>query len=481
MPQSVKKVQVPFGFAPEVAHCTMLLSQVLHTGEKLGHKLGDCVNRELMRTLDKTEQKSDWSGNLTPAQLTYAAEDAAVLVPLHDALAIKLNSAGLTEAVAIESRCLPAVAWVSSSGVGFDGSAWEALAAESMAEADSLRAELDAAAPTDPERMFQDMNWDSPEQVQRIFVLAGITIADTSDETLAALDHPLAGLLRRYRAVQKRATTYGTDWLKHVAADGRIYASWVQLGAGSGRMACRAPNLQNLPRDPRYRKCFTAPPGRMLVKADYSQIELRIAAKISNDKDMLAAYHQGADLHTLTAQKVLGIQSVTKEQRQLAKALNFGLLYGMGAKGFRVYARTQYGVNLTEEEAAGYRTAFFRTYRGLAKWHRSMPKLATDTRTLVGRRRKHVERFTEKLNVPVQGTGADGLKRALALLWERRGECPGAFPVLVVHDEIVVEAAADQADVAAAWLRQAMLDGFGTWLDPVPIVVEVSTAKTWGG
>jgi len=246
-------------------------------------------------------------------------------------------------------------------------------------------------------------------------------------------------------------------------------------------MACRAPNLQNLPRDPRYRKCFTAPPGRVLVKADYSQIELRIAAKVSGDADMLASYQKGADLHTLTAQKVLGIQSVTKEQRQLAKALNFGLLYGMGAKGFRVYARTQYGVNLTEEEAAGCRTAFFRTYRGLAKWHRSMPKLAMDSRTLVGRRRKHVERFTEKLNVPVQGSGADGLKRALALLWERRGECPGALPVLVVHDEIVVEAPADQADTAAAWLRQAMLDGFGNWLDPVPIVVEVTTARTWGG
>ena len=114
-------------------------------------------------------------------------------------------------------------------------------------------------------------------------------------------------------------------------------------------MACRSPNLQNLPRDPRYRKCFIAPPGRVLIKADYSQIELRIAATISGDIAMLNAYKERADLHNLTAQRVLGIQNVTKGQRQLAKALNFGLLYGMGARGFRIYAQTQFGVKVSEE------------------------------------------------------------------------------------------------------------------------------------
>jgi DNA polymerase-1 len=109
----------------------------------------------------------------------------------------------------------------------------------------------------------------------------------------------------------KRTTTYGVDWLQHVAADGRVYAGWRQIGADSGRMACRDPNLQNLPHDPAYRRCFVAPPGRVLVKADFSQIELRIAAKVSADRSMLDDFRRGQDLHTLTAQRVLGISEVT--------------------------------------------------------------------------------------------------------------------------------------------------------------------------
>jgi DNA polymerase-1 len=217
-----------------------------------------------------------------------------------------------------------------------------------------------------------------------------------------------------------------------------------------------------------------------LVKADYSQVELRIAAKVSGDKALLAAYQRGEDLHTLTARQVLGIADVTKEHRQLAKALNFGLLYGMGAKGFRNYARANYRLELTEDQAAGYREAFFKAYSGLRRWHRSVGDKLRDTRTLTGRRALRVEQFNEKLNLPVQGTGADGLKKALALLWERRAECPTAVPVLAVHDEIVECPEAD-ADRAAAWLKQAMLDGMAPLIAPVPIEVEVKVGRTWGG
>src|SRR5262249_14556045 len=157
------------------------------------------------------------------------------------------------------------------------------------------------------------------------------------------------------------------------------------------------------------------------IKADYSQIELRIAAKIAGDKALLEAYRQGEDLHTRTARRVLGISDVTKQDRQLAKALNFGLIYGLGAEGLRGYGKSQYDQDLTLEQAVSYRKAFFDAYPGLASWHRRTGrtgKQAIETRTLAGRRRLGVGRFTEKLNTPVQGTGADGLKLALALLWE---------------------------------------------------------------
>ncbi len=219
----------------------------------------------------------------------------------------------------------------------------------------------------------------------------------------------------------------------------------------------------------------------MLVKADYSQIELRIAAKISGDRAMLTTYQTGEDLHTLTAQHVLGIADVTKEHRQLAKAVNFGLLYGMGSKGFRLYAKAQYGLDLTEEQAGNYRDAFFKAYPGLKRWHRSISNPPINTRTLAGRRRQNVQRYTEKLNTPVQGTGADGLKLALVLLWERRQEVPGAFPVLVVHDEIVVECGADQVEAVKDWLTRAMVEAMTPMIDPVPVEVEVKVGRTWAG
>jgi DNA polymerase-1 len=137
----------------------------------------------------------------------------------------------------------------------------------------------------------------------------------------------------------KLASTYGAGWLESgYYQDRRIYASWRQLQAATGRMACDHPNLQNIPRRGPLRSYMRAPEGRVFIIADYSQIELRIAAKISGDKEMLSAYAEGRDLHTLTAQSLTGHKDVSKDDRKLAKAVNFGLLYGMGAKGLRSYA-----------------------------------------------------------------------------------------------------------------------------------------------
>jgi DNA polymerase-1 len=473
------------GFVPGVVDDTMILSQLVNgTRHARGyHGLGQVVERELGRPLDKTEQKSDWSGNLTPQQLRYTATDAAVLPDLYAALTAKAAAGGLNRVAEIERRCLPALAWLAQSGAPLDADGWETLAREAADEAKALSDQLGASAPPLPGSLLlgEGWNWDSPQQVRGVFTALGMTLDKTDDDALAAVNHPLAELIRQYRSKQKLAGTYGLSWYGGALFNGRVHAGWKQIGADSGRMACASPNLQNLPRDPRYRRCFRAPTGRVLVKADYSQIELRIAAKVAGERAMLNAYLAGEDLHTKTARMVLRVETVTKQQRQLAKALNFGLLYGMGVNGLRLYSQSQYGVALTHEEARDYRQAFFAAYPGLARWHRSITDGPVDTRTLANRRRADVTRFTEKLNSPVQGTGADGLKLALALLWERRAECPGAFPVLVVHDEIVVEADADKADGAAAWLKQAMLDGMAPLIAPVPVEVEVEVAATWGG
>jgi DNA polymerase I len=156
----------------------------------------------------------------------------------------------------------------------------------------------------------------------------------------------------------------------------------------------------------------------------------------------------------------------------------------MGARGFQAYARSTYGVAMTLGEAHRYRDAFFRAYPGLAAWHgRVRRKRASETRTLAGRRRLMDGKTpdTHRLNSPIQGTGSDGFKLALALLWERRADAPGAFPVLVAHDEVVVECDAGQAHEVAAWVRAAMLDAMTPLLDPVPVEVEVKVGRTWAG
>jgi DNA polymerase-1 len=254
-------------------------------------------------------------------------------------------------------------------------------------------------------------------------------------------------------------------------------------------MACDHPNLQNIPRSGPFRSYIRAPEGRIFVIADYSQIELRIAAKISGDTEMLSAYTEGRDLHTLTAQRLTRRDELSKDDRRLAKAVNFGLLYGMGVKGLQSYALKSYGVEMSLAEVSLYRGRFFEAYPGLKRWHdeerRAWQRGDSETRTLTGRRRMNVDKLTDRLNAPVQGAAADGLKLALALLWERRGDCPGAVPVLVCHDEVIIECDAEQAVDAKAWLESTMIEGMDTVLNgtdevDVPVEVEARIAKSWG-
>ena len=173
-------------------------------------------------------------------------------------------------------------------------------------------------------------------------------------------------------------------------------------------MACSSPNLQNLP--PEVRRHVKAPEGRRLVIADYSQIELRIAAKIAREERMLAAFARGEDIHSITARGLTGREKVGKGERKLAKAVNFGLLYGMSPGGLRGYAGSNYGVEMTQKEADRYWRDFFETYPGPKGWHdreyRELKKRGnTETRTLTGRRRAGIKKLTERLNSPRAGNG----------------------------------------------------------------------------
>jgi DNA polymerase-1 len=315
----------------------------------------------------------------------------------------------------------------------------------------------------------------------------GIVVEGANEDALTAVAHmhPVVPLILAHREASKKAGTYGIGFVQHVnPATGRIHAAFRQIGSRAGRMACTDPNLQNVPRQREYRACFRPAEGMAIVKADYSGIELRLAAVIAGDDSMLDAFRAGADLHRRTAASVLGIPEadITKEQRQLAKALGFGLIYGMGAQRLMGHALAGYGVRLTEQEAIGHRNRFFATYQGLRRWHSSQPKGAIDTRTLARRVRRGVERFTWKVNTPVQGSGTDGLKLALGRLWLHRREAPTARLVNVVHDEIVAECPVEDAPLVAGWLRRHMTQAMSEIVaGKVPIEVEATIAADWAG
>jgi len=501
---------------------TMTLSRMAHAGERAGdgkrleHSLEACCKRELDITLDKSHQKDDWSGDLSEEMLTYAAEDARILWPLYEALEDKLLVAGQENAMEIEERALLAGIEMAHNGVAVDKKRWLGIVEEAGARLGELRDRLDDLVGEPPEEVKMRnannknvpaerkdrWNWDSADQIKAAAATLGLSLEKTSMDRLKRVDHEFARTLLVYREAKSGLSTYGEKFFEptregqEVYMDGRLFPSWGMCQADTGRMSCRHPNVQNIPNKSKLgklRECIIAPQGHRLIKADYSQIELRIVAKIAGEEKMLEAYRKGEDLHAATARSITGRgEEVSKEDRQLAKAVNFGTLYGQGAKGLKEYARNNYGVKMSLEEAMAYRERWFETYPAIRTWHRregiGLDAGEDSASTLTGRLRQ-VGSFMEKVNPPVQGTGADGLKTAMALFNERLPKNLEGRLVLAVHDELVVECPEDQAEEVARFVEEVMVGGMNEVLNPgldanhpdwVPVEVDVEVVDSWG-
>ena len=281
-----------------------------------------------------------------------------------------------------------------------------------------------------------------------------------------ALTHPLPRIILEYRALAKLKSTY-TDKLPELvdAKTGRIHTSYHQAVAATGRLSSADPNLQNIPiRRPegrRIRQAFVAPPGHVLMAADYSQIELRIMAHLSGDEGLLAAFSEDRDVHVATAAEVFSVplDSVTSDQRRTAKTINFGLIYGMSPFGL---AR-QLGID--RGSATRYVERYFARYPGVKRFMDETRQSARETgfvETVYGRRlylpdirsgnsamRQYAERSA--INAPMQGTAADIIKRAMISVdaWCQREDAPARL-IMQVHDELVLEVRADAVESVAA-------------------------------
>ena len=478
---------------------TMLAAQILSAGQKSqGFKLSDLVREELKIDLPKELQNSDWSGELSHEQLCYAARDAQVLLEIYHSLFLKLENVNLSATAKLEFECLPAVVDMELSGMLLHKKKWKKLTEELEKNQNDLAATLQQRLHEGLKRTLQLpfmenlntegqlLNLDSPKQMLEALQQLGIPLKSTSHEELSQLSRqfPVIQALIDYRKVTKVLQSFASALPKYIhPITNRIHPDYWQIGTATGRFSCRNPNLQQIPRDQVFRECFIPSEGNLLVIGDYSQIELRVAAEISHDQRMIDAFQRNQDIHCLTASLLIGkdINKVTKEERQAAKAVNFGLLYAMGARGLQLYAQNSYGVEMTNQQAVDFRQRFFEVYQGIASWQKELGTSSLkEIRTLNGRLRiwEDHPKITELFNTPIQGTAADIMKQAMAM----------SFPYLnrknvhligTVHDEILLESPQEKAQEISLFLKETMIKAGKKFIQQVPIEVDIAIAKNW--
>ncbi|WP_455820589.1 DNA polymerase I [Pseudomonas cerasi] len=429
----------------------------------------------------------------------YAAEDADVTLQLHLKMWPELQKEQGPKEVfeQVEMPLVPVISRIERNGVLID----QNILAVHSQELGSRLAELELKA---HELAGEPFNLSSPKQLQTIlFEKQGIKptkktpggAPSTSEEVLAelALDYPLPKVILEHRGLSKLKSTY-TDKLPLMINphSGRVHTSYHQTVTATGRLSSSDPNLQNIPvrndEGRRIRQAFIAPKGYRIVAADYSQIELRIMAHLSQDKGLLTAFASEQDIHRATASEVFGValDKVSGEQRRSAKAINFGLIYGMSAFGLSRQ------LNIGAGEAKKYMDLYFERYPGVLQYMESTRELAAEkgyVSTLDGRRlylpeikasnamrRKAAERAA--INAPMQGTAADIIKRAMIAVdeWLKPQTNGDVKMIMQVHDELVFEVREDAVDSASAQIRQLME---GSMKLDVPLRVDIGVGDNW--
>jgi len=428
----------------------------------------------------------------------YAAEDADVTLQLHLAMwpELQQHAGPLNVFQNIEMPLVPVISRIERNGVNID----PAVLHKHSEELTLRLAELEQKA---HEIAGEAFNLSSTKQLQTIlFEKQGIKplkktpggAPSTSEEVLEelALDYPLPKVILQYRGLAKLKSTY-TDKLPLMInpKTGRVHTSYHQAVTATGRLSSTDPNLQNIPvrneEGRRIRQAFIAPKDYVIVSADYSQIELRIMAHLSRDKGLLKAFAEGQDIHRATAAEVFGLplDSVSNEQRRSAKAINFGLIYGMSAFGLSRQ------LNIPRKESQKYMDLYFERYPGVLEYMertRAQAKENGYVETLDGRRlylpdikasnaarRAGAERAA--INAPMQGTAADIIKRAMIAVdaWLQQ-EKPRVRMIMQVHDELVFEVHKDDIEAVTKKIHELMESS--TQLD-VPLLVEVGSGPNW--
>lgn len=485
------------------------------------HSLAELVKRYNGVELDKSEQVGNWDVNeLSNEQITYAALDTEYLETLREKQLDRLAKTNQIGAYTLEIDALPAIAEMQLNGIPIDVDKYKKLITnitnERNGRADRLTEFLETRGGTierpvkykqaslfgSEERVVSDeININSWQQVLPIFNSIGIPIDSTDANVLEPLltEYPQIQLLLDYREYEKLSTTYGQTLLDKVD-NGRLYSDFNQLGTITGRLSSRNPNLQNIPATKMFRECFsTEPIGKKLVIADYSQFELRILAACSNDSAMINAYTNNIDLHTLTTHNVFNVPiedvaSNYKHLRQAAKITNFSTVYGISPPALARRLKAQGVADATEELAEKLINGFLSGYPGAAKWlkNQEMSIYKTPYITTVAGHRiplkfdrndKSSVRSAQRnaRNYPIQAGNACAIKLALIRLTDDLNNLyKDAKVVVSVHDELLVECSANDAEDVKMLVEKHMLESANHYFKNVPIEADAKICTNWG-
>ncbi|MBU6952676.1 DNA polymerase I [Hahella sp. HN01] len=488
-----------------IAEDTMLESYVLNSTANR-HDMDTLASKHLGReTIHFEDIAGKGAKQLTFNQISleqagpYAAEDADITLQLHHALNPKLKKEGRLEQVyrEIELPLIPVLMRMEHRGALVDS---QRLRTHSQELAERML-ELEEEA---YEKAGQKFNLGSPKQLQEIFYeKLGFDIIkktpkgqpSTAEPVLQELaeKYELPRVILEYRGLSKLKSTY-TDKLPEMInpRTGRVHTSYQQAVAATGRLSSSDPNLQNIPvrneQGRRIRQAFIAPKGCKLISADYSQIELRIMAHLSGDEGLLKAFSEGLDVHQATAAEVFNVafDEVSSEQRRKAKAINFGLIYGMSAFGLARQIHVERG------EAQSYIDKYFERYPGVLNYMNRIRAEAQDTgyvETLFGRRlylpdirssNRNLQQAAERtaINAPMQGTAADIIKRAMLAVdaWLEGKDAPPAKMIMQVHDELILEVEESAVEAVKEKLTQIMSSAAEL---NVPLLVEAGAGNNW--
>lgn len=573
-----KQLFTQYGISVENMFCTMLASQIATAGKYTTHNLKDVSARIIGLQLDKTDQSYDWSQVLEWHHIEYAALDAIACYYLAGPLADMLKAEGLVHVAQLEMQLLPGVAHMELNGLYYSeyelkqlGSTLKEEYGTALKHAQSLLPTVplpksfftSKGAPTKSARENGWLDGRRPPQTRDDFIDAfkqiGVEIPMAKDkttkvekeslskETYGKIKHPAGKILEKWRRTKHLYDAFispaipgyktSNGWYNPVTK--LIHPTINQCKTVTGRFSMSDPNFQQQPRrDGRFRKILYAPDGWAIVKADYSQIEMRIMAQVSKDANLIDAYNRGRDVHIMTASQIYGkteqsytdamvdgnLPKALKEERQLGKNVNFGSLYMQGAGGLQDFIYKETGIEYSQKDCEAFLHAFFKTFPGIKQFHEYTSRYVLQEavrnryvenvrygdnwvpkerypfvgQTLFGRKRfwldtkvsNRTDRYTgeqyqtvwasEMVNHPIQGTVGDVMKMVMVDM--HYNHCNENQKMLLqVHDELVFMVRLEVLDTFCDTLKSTMVNHMKRLVTLVPIEVDVTIGKNWAG